>query len=332
MHALLRNKWFYLALAAAVVVGTAWGVAAWRERRPDDRLVLYGNVDVRQVNLGFRIGGRIQALEVDEGDRVKPGETVAVLDNATYLAALKAAEAQLGRAKAQLEKMENGSRPEEIEQAAAAVEMFKAAERNAVVNHERNAQLLKTDAVAEKDFDATLARRDETRAQVEYAAAKLRLLKAGFRKEEIESARAEVKAAEAELLGRRKDFDDAVLHAPSGGIIQTRVQEPGAVVNPGAVVFTLTLDRPVWVRAYVSEPDLGRIRPGMKVSVRTDSGEREYEGRIGFISPVAEFTPKSVETATLRTDLVYRLRIIVDEPGENLRQGMPVTATVRLDR
>ena len=103
------------------------------------------------------------------------------------------------------------------------------------------------------------------------------------------------------------------------------------MTGPGSVVFTLTLDKPVWVRAYVSEPELGKIRPGMKVTVRNDSEAKEYEGRIGFISPAAEFTPKSVETATLRTDLVYRLRIIIDEPGENLRQGMPVTVTIRLD-
>lgn len=326
-----KSRWFYIAVAVILIVGAAWGVAAYRERTVPDVITLYGNVDVRQVNLGFRVGGRIAELAVDEGDRVKPGDVIAKLDKATYLAALKAAEAQLARAKAELEKLENGSRPEEIEQAAAAVEMFKAAERNAVTEHERNTELLATDAVAKKDFDSTLARRDETRAQVEYATAKLKLLKAGFRKEEIEAARAERLVAEAELLGRQTDYDDTELTAPSGGVIQTRVQEPGAVTGPGSVVFTLTLDKPVWVRAYVSEPELGKIRPGMKVTVRNDSEAKEYEGRIGFISPAAEFTPKSVETATLRTDLVYRLRIIIDEPGENLRQGMPVTVTIRLD-
>ena len=133
-----KSRWFYIAVAVILVVGAAWGVAAYRERTVPDVITLYGNVDVRQVNLGFRVGGRIAELAVDEGDRVKPGDVIAKLDKATYLAALKAAEAQLARAKAELEKLENGSRPEEIEQAAAAVEMFKAAERNAVTERGPN--------------------------------------------------------------------------------------------------------------------------------------------------------------------------------------------------
>jgi len=325
-----KSKWIFAALGViALVVGAAWWTAAGRERKEPGVLTLYGNVDVRQVNLGFRVGGRIASLSVDEGDRVKTGETLAALDDATFVAALKGAEARLAKAKAQLEKMENGTRPEQIEQAAAAVRMFQAAERNAVAEHKRNTELIATDAVAKKDFDTTLAKQEETHAQVELASAKLKELEAGFRKEDIAAAAAELKAAESDLLARQTDLADAVLRAPSDGIIQTRVQELGAVVSPGTVVLTLTLDHPVWVRAYVSEPDLGKIRPGMKAAVRNDSESKEYEGRIGFISPAAEFTPKTVETASLRTDLVYRLRIVVDRPGENLRQGMPVTVTIR---
>lgn len=326
-----KRKWILAALAVVLaVVGVAWWTASERERKDPGVLILYGNIDVRQVNLGFRVGGRIASLSVDEGDRVKTGETLAALDEATFLAALKGAEARLARAGAQLEKLENGTRPEQIEQAAAAVRMFQAAERNAIAEHKRNTELIATDAVAKKDFDTTLAKQEETHAQVELASAKLKELREGPRKEDISSARADLKAAEADVLARQTDLADAVLRAPSDGIIQTRVQELGAVVAPGAVVFTLTLDRPVWVRAYVSEPDLGRIRPGMKVTVRNDSEVKEYEGRIGFISPAAEFTPKSVETATLRTDLVYRLRIVIDNPGDFLRQGMPVTVSIRL--
>jgi len=326
-----KRKWIFAALSAVLlIVGIAWWTASEREREEPGVLTLYGNIDVRQVNLGFRVGGRIASLSVDEGDRVKTGNPLAALDDATFVAALKGAEAQQAKAKAQLEKMENGTRPEQIEQAAAAVRMFQAAERNAIAEHKRNTELIATDAVAKKDFDTTLAKQEETRAQVELASAKLKELKDGPRKEDIAAGRADLKAAEAEVLARNTDLADAVLRAPSDGIIQTRVQELGAVVAPGAVVFTLTLDRPVWVRAYVSEPDLGKIRPGMRVTVRNDSEAKKYEGRVGFISPAAEFTPKSVETATLRTDLVYRLRIVIDNPGETLRQGMPVTVTIRL--
>ena len=104
------------------------------------------------------------------------------------------------------------------------------------------------------------------------------------------------------------------------------MRETGAIVAPADIVFVLSLTEPVWVRTYVSEPDLGRIHPGMKVKVSSDTRPNDtYDGTIGFISPVAEFTPKTVETPELRTDLVYRLRIVVDKPGEDLRQGMPVT-------
>ena len=113
-------------------------------------------------------------------------------------------------------------------------------------------------------------------------------------------------------------------------MILTRIQEPGAIVAEGAPVYTLSLTAPVWVRTYVAEPDLGRIHPGMPAAVTTDSApDKVYAGQIGFISPVAEFTPKTVETTSLRTDLVYRLRVIVDNPDNGLRQGMPVTVTLR---
>ena len=326
-----KRKWILLALVAILVsIGTAWWIAAERERKDPGILTLYGNIDVRQVNLGFRVAGRILSLAVDEGDRVKTGDIIATLDRATYFAALKGAEAQLAKAQAQLEKMQNGSRLEEIEQAAAAVKMFQAAERNAIAEHKRNTKLITTDAVARKDFDSTLAKEEETHAQVELASAKWRELKAGYRQEDIAAAKADLKAAEANVLARTTDLDDTVLKAPSDGVIQTRVHELGAIVAAGTTLFTLTLNRPVWVRAYVSEPDLGKIRPGMEVTVRNDSSTKVYEGHVGFISPAAEFTPKSVETASLRTDLVYRIRIVVKNPGEYLRQGMPVTVTVKI--
>ncbi len=124
-------------------------------------------------------------------------------------------------------------------------------------------------------------------------------------------------------------MQDTVLTAPSDGVILTRAQEAGAILQTGSPVFTVSLVNPVWVRAYVHEPDLGRIHPGMSVEIRTDSRrDKPYTGQIGYISPLAEFTPKTVETTALRTALVYRLRIVVSDPDEGLRQGMPVTVTV----
>jgi HlyD family secretion protein len=143
----------------------------------------------------------------------------------------------------------------------------------------------------------------------------------------LDEAQAQVKSAEARLAQAQTRLGDTQIRAPSDGIILTRVREPGAVVAVGEPVYSLALDTPVWVRAYIDEPNLGNIFPGQQALVLTSAG-REYPGQVGFISPQAEFTPKTVETAQLRTDLVYRLRVIVNNPDKALRQGMPVTVHI----
>ena len=166
-------------------------------------------------------------------------------------------------------------------------------------------------------------------ARVASARESLRLLQEGTRAEDIAAARANLQAAQANLSAAKTSLQDAYLRAPAAGVILSRVREPGAIVSPSDTVYVLSLDDPVWVRAYVAEPDLGRVHPGMEVEVVTDTApDRPYRGRIGFISPVAEFTPKSVETPELRTDLVYRLRVVVDPADKVLRQGMPVTIRI----
>ena len=277
-----------------------------------EQLILYGNVDTRQVTLGFRVSGRILEILVDEGDRIKTGEVIARLDSAPYRSELELARAKLAEAEAELTKRRNGNRPEEIARARAAVRGFTAALRNANAQHKRNEELVKTQAVADKEYDETLARRDQTAAELEFAQAQLQLLERGYRIEEIRAAEAQLAAAQAAVSARELDLKDCTLTAPGTGVI------------------TETLDTPVWIRAYVPEPLLGRIRPGMEVEIYIDSqpDRPTGTGRIGFISPVAEFTPKSVETATLRTDLVYRIRIVAENGAGNLLQGMPVTVKI----
>jgi len=143
--------------------------------------------------------------------------------------------------------------------------------------------------------------------------------------------REDLKEAEANLARAETRLHDTKLYSPNFGTILTRVREPGAIVNFGEPIYTLSITSPVWVRAYISEPDLGKIYPGMKAEILTDTPDLPiYQGHIGFISPVAEFTPKSVETTTLRTDLVYRFRVVVDNPDQYLKQGMPVTVRLNL--
>lgn len=155
------------------------------------------------------------------------------------------------------------------------------------------------------------------------------MLLSGYREEEVLSQRAAVDAAAAALELAEIRLRDALLTAPQDGIVLTRAREAGAIVQAGQTVYTLSLVDPVWLRVYVDEPQLGRIKPGMAVRVRVDAvPDKEFSGRVGFISPAAEFTPKSVETMEVRTSLVYRLRVQVDDPDNVMRQGMPVTVTL----
>jgi HlyD family secretion protein len=189
--------------------------------------------------------------------------------------------------------------------------------------------LFQTSAVSRQERDDADARFREAEARLKSAREQLNVLEAGFRTEEIAQAKAELTNAQANAASAGIRLADTILKAPSAGVIIVRGQEPGAILQAGAPVFTLSLTRPVWVRAYVREPDLGRLHPGMKVAVYTDTDPgKPFAGQVGFISPRAEFTPKNVETEELRTSLVYRLRIVIDLPTPALRQGMPVTVKV----
>ena len=294
--------------------------------RPEEPLELYGNVDIRQVELGFRVRGRIEAMRHEEGDPVAAGDLLATLDRGPYEDSLRLAEAEVARERANVRMMEAGTRPGEIEQARAVVAERRAELENARRQFERQQQLLERGVASREAYDDARARLDETEARLVSAERALDLALEGFRSEEKAAARAALEAAEARLAMAATELEDTELHAPAAGTILSRVREPGAIVAPGETVYTLSLERPVWVRAYVPEPALGLIHPGQEALVLTDTRpDRPYRGQIGFISPVAEFTPKSVETPELRTDLVYRLRVVVEDADEGLRQGMPVT-------
>ncbi|HXP02083.1 MAG TPA: secretion protein HlyD [Luteibacter sp.] len=319
-----------VAIALVVVLGAA--VAAtlwWATRKPKDGpLVLYGNVDVRQVELAFRQPGRIVTMSVDEGDTVKGGQVVAKLDAQPYRDALASAEANARVARAQLDKLKAGNRPQEIAQAAETVRQAEATARNADRDFKRQSELLASGSSSQRTVDAARAQRDSSAASLAAARQAWELQRIGSRSEDIHAGEANLAAAEAQLAQARTALDDTTLVAPTKATVLARVIEPGSMVATSSPVYTLSLRDPVYVRAYVTEPQLGHIAPGTAVRIKTDSSARTYEGKIGFISPSAEFTPKSVETTDLRTDLVYRLRLVVADADEGLRQGMPVTVTI----
>lgn len=307
-------------------------VTYWHYNHHKPILTLYGNVDIRQVDLGFRVGGRIEKMLFEEGDEVKTGDIVAVLDKASYEASLAAAKAQLLQAAANFAKLRHGNRPQEIEEAKSKVRQLQAAHENAKTTFERQGRQLQAEATSKQAYDDAFAKKLESEAQLKSAEEALNLAEEGFRLEDIEAAQAAMEIAKAQLTSAQINLKDATIYSPSDGIMLTRVREPGAIVDPQSIVYTLSLHKPVWVRAYVSETDLGRIKPGMEAQITTDAyPDRSLKGQVGFISPQAEFTPKTVETPELRTDLVYRLRITVDDPKGELRQGMPVTIKIKLD-
>lgn len=327
----MKRRLIALALLAAVAGGAGW---YWLQRDAGGdpgELRLYGNVDIRQVDLGFRVSGRIERMCCEEGDVIEAGQVLAVLDKVPFQDEVRIAEAELAARRANLLKMETGTRPSEIAQARALVVEREASLRNAVLVLERQARLVAQGHVSEQAYDDAEAEKIEAEARLNSAREALDLALEGFRVEEIAEARADVAAADAQLAQARTRLADTEIRAPAGGVLLTRIQEPGAIVMEGSPVYTLSLTRPVWVRTYIAEPDLGRIHPGMKAGVITDTEpDRVHPGQIGFISPVAEFTPKNVETTSLRTDLVYRLRVVVDNPDNGLRQGMPVTVVIDL--
>lgn len=322
-----KIRWIMLAL----VMLTAAGLGLWwllHDTDDDGVLRMYGNVDIREVELAFRQPGRVATMIFDEGDAVTAGNVMAQLDDGPYRDTFAAAEAELRAARSELDKLRSGRRPQEIAQTQEDVNQAQAVAHETERNFRRQSALLKSGASSQRSTDAARAARDQASASLTSAAAALSLAKEGFRSEDIEAGAARMAAAEAALAQARTALADTKLVAPSNATVMARVREPGSMVTSNSTVYSLSLGDPVYVRAYVSEPDLGRIAPGTQVRVNTDSSNKVYLGQIGFISPRAEFTPKTVETTDLRTDLVYRLRIVVSDADQGLRQGMPVTVDV----
>ncbi|WP_437891520.1 secretion protein HlyD [Phytobacter sp. V91] len=313
-------------LIVVILLAALGGGWMWYQSRQENTLTLYGNVDIRTVNLSFRVGGRLASLAVDEGDAIATGQTLGNIDKAPYENALLQAKANVSTAEAKYELVNAGYRDEEIAQTAAAVKQAQAAFDYAQNFYQRQLGLWKSRTVSANDLENARSSRDQAQASLKSAQDKLSQYRTGNRPQEIAQARASLEQAQAQLAQAQLDLQDTVLVAPSDGTLLTRAVEPGSMLSAGSTVLTLSLTSPVWVRAYVNEVNLHQAVPGKAVLLTVDGRpDKPYHGKIGFVSPTAEFTPKTVETPDLRTDLVYRLRIIVTDADEALRQGMPVT-------
>ncbi len=315
-------------LVAAVAI--AYVIAA-RRQNAAPVLTLYGNVDIREVQLAFNDSERVVRMLVQEGDRVRRGQLLAELESVRYAAQVAQAQANLKAHRRVLERMLHGSRPEEIVQARSNMEALQGTLRDAEVTYRRDLELRREGVISQQTLDDAESRLKEARGNHQAARQAWILAVKGPRIEDIRNARAVLDADQAALKLAERELADTQLYAPADGVIEDRILEPGDMAAANVPVFTMALTDPVWVRAYVPEPLLGKINLGMHAAIATDSFPGKlYQGWIGYISPTAEFTPKNIETPELRTRLVYQVRVYACNSKDELRLGMPATVTIDL--
>jgi HlyD family secretion protein len=324
-------------LAVLLIVVVAIGVALWvvLNRHPTrTELTLYGNVDLREIDLPFNDSQRVAEVLVQEGDHVRRGQLLAQLDTSRLQPLVAKAQAVVDLQQQAVQRLLAGNRPQEIAEARAAVASAQADAANARQQYQRTQQLEVSSAgraVSRQDLDAAKAAYDSAQARLQSAQKALTLEQIGPRREDIGEAQAQLRADQADLASAQAELNDAQLRAPLDTVVRSRLVEPGDMASPSQPAFTLAITDPKWVRAYVDEPDLGSVRQGMPATVTVDTfPSRSFSGWVGFISSVAEFTPKSVETTQLRSSLVYEVRVFVRDPQDQLRLGMPATVHLPL--
>src|SRR5579863_3449942 len=314
-----------------LVVLAALGLAWWLTHRQaaSNEIVLYGNIDLREVDLAFNDSQRVASVLVHEGDVVRKGQVLARLDTSRLEPQLAQAEAQAAAQRAVVDRLHHGSRPQEIAQARANLALAQADGRQAHDNYQRLEAVFDSSAgraVSRQELDDAKAQAEVSDAKVAVSRKALQLALIGPRKEDIAQAEALLDGEQAQVALLKQELADAELRAPLDAVVRSRIAEPGDMASPQKTALTLAITDPKCVRAYVSEADLGRVRPGMPATVAVDSfAGRRFTGWVGFISPEAEFTPKTVQTQELRSSLVYEIRVFVQDPDDLLRLGMPAT-------
>jgi HlyD family secretion protein len=290
-----------------------------------------GTIEAIEVNVASKVAGQILALAVEEGSRVKPGDVLATIDHATADIQLRQAEAGVALARAQLVLLQNGARKEDIEQADAALRQAEANLKVAVDDAKRMRELLKSGSVTTKQRDDAEARLTVAEAQRKGAEEALNKVRRLARPEEIDAAEARLAQAQAAADLLAKSIADCTIVAPAGGIITHKAVEAGELVTPGATVVTLSELDSVYVMIYLAEKEIGRVRLGDQADVAIDAFPgRAFPGRITYISPEAEFTPKNVQTKEDRVKLVFGVKVEIENPEGLLKPGLPADATIRV--
>jgi HlyD family secretion protein len=316
-----------LLAAIALLPGCRWPWTADDAHLP---LALSGTVDAHEVDVAFQAAGRIRTLFTDEGRVVHPGDVVAQLDDSDLVLAAQRARAQAASASNALASLRAGARPQELRVARAVLSQAQADRRYADLQVQRTRELIAREFVSHDQLDRVQSTADSAAARVDQARESLSLLEAGARPQDLARAAADADAAVAASDSAQRELGYARLVSPSAGMVSVRLAERGQVVAVGQPVFRIAeLQRP-WVRAYLPEQDVARVHLGDPVDVRVDGRpDKAWHGHLSFISPQAEFTPKTVETKALRVDLVYRVTVDVDDAAGDLKIGMPADLTFR---
>lgn len=328
----MNKRALRVVLILAVLAGGA--LAGWRwlgggEPAVGQGLRLAGHVEATLTDLSFKVPGKVAAVLFEEGDQIAAGQVVARLEDQDLKQEVAVAEARVASAEANLAKLVTGSRPQDIKSAEAALASARADLADKQRDLERQRELFKRGSTARATLDKAQTAHDLAAEAVRRAAEGLSLAREGFRSEDVAAGRAELNLARASLELARTKLSYATLVSPTPGVVLVRDAEPGEVVAVGTPVVTMGDLDGVWLEAYLPEPELAKVRLGQTAQVTTDSyPDKRYPGRISFISSKAEFTPKTVETAKERVTLVFRTKIRVDNPGHELKPGMPGEALI----
>jgi HlyD family secretion protein len=314
-------------IAPTLCLLTVVPIAAGCLQTSDDGAIhASGHIEATEIRLAAKVGGRLLEAPLEEGEPVAAGELVARIETVDFEHRLAQARANAEAADAQLRLLLAGTRAEDLRRAEDQLAQAQAELDAARRDLDRLAGLAERGTATEKARDDAATRREVAERSVAAARAQLDKLMAGPRRQEIETARAQRASAEAMVAAVEQQIFDATVVAPSNGIITARVAEPGEVLAPGSTIAVLTDVARPWLTVWIDEPSLSRVTLGQKASVRVDGSDRSFEGAVSFISPVAEFTPKNVQTPEQRAKLVFRVKVRLDNPEGIFKPGMPADA------
>ena len=323
-----RRKLLLALLVLAAVIVVLWRTLPL-SREEQGSLRLSGNIEVTDAEISFRIAGHVIERAVDEGEEIRTGAVVARLDSLDLEHSVALQQAEVEKARAQLAELSAGYRPEEIAQAEAVLVQAQAELVRAETEWHRDRDMVAQDLISAREAETSRAAYEIAQGRTSEAREHLTMLRKGYRTEQVEQARAQLKVAEEALAQARINLGYTLLTAPMDGMVLSENVEPGEYVAAGTPVVTIGRLDPLWLRAYIAESDLGRVKLGQAARVTTDTYPgREYPGTVTFIAQDAEFTPKNVQTEQERVKLVYRIKITLPNPDHELKPGMPADAVI----